>query len=236
MLALWRLSMRFLLRTWHFRATDSFECFTMAMDFVCQNVGKVGSGSFSELQRKKTHSLRFKFTCRLTCMYSAASLPLQKCSSMCMHCVCAVGRFLPALKCRRWVGGGGEQWSGCKLRTDRCSVLSALYSWHSGSMGHFNTSTLYPHGTAGRAADLSRSFSLSLSSHLSLPFFLCLDRQMCLLLDFIRTAVLSLTLYSKTPVRKFFMAQQESSLLSTFSIYINHLILCETQTQYELCF
>lgn len=102
-------------------------------------------------------------------------------------CVCAVGRFPVALKCRWWVGGGGGQCSGCKLWTDRCSVLSAVYSWHSGSMGHFNTSTLYPHGTADRASDLSLSLSLSsLSSHLSLPLFLCLDWQISHLSPFIQ--------------------------------------------------
>lgn len=135
---------------------------------------------------------------------------------MFMHCVCvcAVGRFPVALKCRWWVGGGGGQCSGCKLWTDRCSVLSAVYSWHSGSMGHFNTSTLYPHGTADRASDLSLSLSLSsLSSHLSLPLFLCLDWQISHFDSFYTvlwsTTGLSQTLFGKTPVRTFFMAQQE---------------------------
>lgn len=55
MLALWRLSMRFLSRTWHLRGTDSFECLTMVMDF--QNVGKVGLGSYAELLRKRKLTL-----------------------------------------------------------------------------------------------------------------------------------------------------------------------------------
>lgn len=54
--------MRFLLSTWHFRVTDSFECFTMAMDFLCQNVGKVDLGSFKKKKKKMACSFRLEFT------------------------------------------------------------------------------------------------------------------------------------------------------------------------------
>lgn len=103
MLALWRLSMHFLLETWHFRATVSMKCLTM--EFICQSVhGSCG--------KKATAAVRLlSFSGVLSGV----------------HCL--------------------AQCSGCELWTDRCSLLSALYSWHSGSMGHFNTSTLYPHGT-----------------------------------------------------------------------------------------
>lgn len=96
-------------------------------------------------------------------MYSAASLQLSQRCCMRVHFECAVGIFPLALNCW-WVGGGGELCSSSKLRTDRCSVLSAVYSWHPGSMGHFNTSTLYPHGTADGAVELSLTFNKSLSA------------------------------------------------------------------------
>lgn len=56
-----------------------------------------------------------------------------------------------------------------------CGQIGApsMCSVHSGSMGLFNTSTLNPHRSADRAAQLL----LFLLSRLSLPLFLCLDTQ-----------------------------------------------------------
>lgn len=45
-----------------------------------------------------------------------------------------------------------------QLWTDWCSILSALYSWHSGSMGRFSTSTLYPNRTANTSLKLRYTF------------------------------------------------------------------------------
>lgn len=107
MLALWRLSMRFLLRTWHLKETDSFERFTMAVDFLCQMWAKwprVHSQKYWEKNKLKSrYSLNLKFTCRLTC---TGLLP-SPCRSVEVHCVCAVGGFPLALKCRWW---RAEQW------------------------------------------------------------------------------------------------------------------------------
>lgn len=92
----------------------------------------------------------------LLSMYLATSFPLQKCF------VSVVGRFPLALKCR-WVGGGGEQSTGCKLLTDRCSVLSdfvQLTLWLNGPFQHLDTLSTWDCRQSCRALSLSHPISL----------------------------------------------------------------------------
>ncbi len=204
MLALWRLSMRFLLRRGIWEKQIPVNASQWQWIFCVKMWAKWARVHFQSHKEKSTH-LKWNLLVDMYLFWCLLS-SLAGVYAMCVSwSVC---------ECVWWVGGGGGQCSGWKLWTDRCSVLSAVYSRHSGSMGRFNTSTLYPHGTA----ELQSFLSLSPSSLLSLPFFplsrqtneLFLSFHTHSFIQFLEVQLFYLWLYLvKTPVRKFFMVQQE---------------------------
>lgn len=161
------------------------------------------------------------FACFYVCT-CAASFLLQKCY------ICIVCKQWECFHCP-WRAGGWEavESKAAAVSCGQIGVLS-MCSVHSGSMGLFNTSTLYPHGSADRAVELSLSFL----SHLSLPLF-CLDIQMHFLFPFLHILLYSILNYSfffllgKALVRKFScLNRNNSSWICTFRSQINCLILC----------
>lgn len=77
MLALWKLSMSLLLKLWHFRAADSFESFTMAVDFLCQIWAKWPRVNFQKCAKNKGTSHRYLFIFKFPYRMAACRLPLE---------------------------------------------------------------------------------------------------------------------------------------------------------------
>lgn len=171
MLALWGLSMRFLLRTWHLRETDSFECFTMAMDFVCQNVGKVGSGSFSELQRQKhTRSVENTPVDGHVCTW-----PLPPTCRSVKACVCIVRVQWDGFHWPWSVGGGGWEAAEGSAAAVSCGQIGApsYLLCTADILAQWAISTPQHSVHMGQKTELQTSLSLSLSfiPSLSTSFF-----------------------------------------------------------------
>lgn len=162
-------------------------------------------------------------------VFLAASFLLQKCFT----CIVCVQR-----ECFHWNWRvGGWEAVGSKAAAVSCGQIGApsMCSVHSGSMGLFNTSTLYPHGSADRAAELF----LFLLSHLSLPLFLCLDIRMHNLFHSFYTTILFLQyfkfkylllscLVKPQSLNVSWLNRNESRWLCIFNSHINCVSIKET--------